>query len=69
MILDGNSRVGQAKVFATTLEMEQDRKIKERDELIKDAMPYIEYLSKGRLYSNHLVDVWIEKAKKLVGEK
>ena len=43
--------------------------LKERDELIKEAMPYIEYLSKGRLYSNHLVDVWIEKAKKLAGEK
>lgn len=40
-------------------------RIKERDVLIKEAMPYIEYLSKGRLYSNHLVDVWIEKAEKI----
>ncbi len=66
MILDGNGRVGQAKVFATALEMKQDRKIKERDELIRDAIAIISFLNPFKAGKSVQ---WVEKAKKLVGDK
>lgn len=61
--------LGGIKKYPTALGYisELREEIKKRDELIGEAMPYLEYLSEGRLYSNHLVDVWIDKAKKMVG--
>ena len=69
MLIDKYNELGKAHVETVNQLAKKDGIIKERDKLIKEAMPYIEYLSKGRLYSNHLVDVWLEKAKKLIGDK
>ena len=43
MILDGNSRVGSAKVYVTALEMKQAKEIENKDRLIKSLRDRIQY--------------------------
>lgn len=70
MILDGNSRVGNAKVYATQKEWDQEKEISRLKALLKQAEPWVRSFEdeQGQYWNKEdqeKVTVWIESVRAL----